>query len=104
MAKLAPADSVTICTLRKLLLPEGCSHAEIGDCLFELDSKNVGYVHTEVFKKRGLGVIVKYTPLEESRVEQIVAAFFEKYEEEKTRQTLALGSEGAKSSPSVAVH
>lgn len=53
MSKRAPPGTITICTLRKHLLPQGCSQDEIGSLFFSLDTRNVGYVHREAFEKNG---------------------------------------------------
>jgi serine O-acetyltransferase len=75
MAKEAPKGTVTICTMRHLLLPERCSPMEFGLCLLELDEKNVGYVKMDVFRRNGVAAIVKHTSLSEERARQIVDKF-----------------------------
>jgi len=77
LARLAPKNSITICTLHKILAPLGCSHNEIASCLFALDVRNVGYVHRDVFAKQGVDVIVERTKLERTTVEKVVAMYLE---------------------------
>jgi len=75
MAKMAPKGAVTICTLRHLLLPEGCTPMEFGLCLLELDEKNVGYFYKDVFRRKGVAAILKHTQLAEARAQAIVDAY-----------------------------
>lgn len=49
MAKTAPQGSITICALRQLLNPAGCSISEVGEVLFAMDTHNVGYVKPAIF-------------------------------------------------------
>ena len=75
MAKLAPKGTVTLCTLRHLLSPEGCSIMEIGLCFLELDEKNVGYVYKSVFRDKGAQAILKHTELDEARARALVDSY-----------------------------
>lgn len=75
MAKIAPKGSVTICTLKNLLLPEGCTPMEFGLVLLELDEKNVGYVYKDVLQRNGVAAIVKHTALDKARAQAIVDAY-----------------------------
>jgi hypothetical protein len=75
LAKLAPPNTVTICTLSKLLKPYGCTACEIGACLFALDIKNEGYINMDVFRVNGAEAIVASTSLSRERVESIIATF-----------------------------
>lgn len=76
MSHGAPPGTITICTLAKLLRPFGCAHSEIGACIFALDTKNVGYVHMDEFRKNCVQVITKFTKLEPTAVENIMKAYF----------------------------
>jgi serine O-acetyltransferase len=75
LAKLAPHGTVTICTLNRLLQPQGCTAAEIGACMFDLDTKNVGYIKIEVFKQRAVEVITDRTNLDEAKVATLLTSF-----------------------------
>jgi len=77
MAKMAPKGTVTICTLRHLLHPEGCTPMEFGLSFLELDEKNVGYVHMDVFRRKGVAAIVKHTSLDEARAQALVDSYVE---------------------------
>jgi len=77
LAKLAPKDAITICTLHKILSPLGCSMNEIGSSLFALDERNVGYVHRDAFAQHGVDIIVEQTTLERPTVDRAVTAYLE---------------------------
>ena len=71
MAQEAPPGCITICALRALLMPEGCTSAEIGACFFELDKRNVGYIWKTEFLEKAVEVIVKHAKLDKTRVMSI---------------------------------
>lgn len=76
MAQSAPAGSITICTLRRLLGPEGCSSSEIGEVIFQLDTRNVGYCKPNIFfGAGGRDAIVQKTRLTLERVTVVMAEF-----------------------------
>ncbi|CAB9507922.1 Serine acetyltransferase [Seminavis robusta] len=87
MARSAPPGSITICALRRLLYPEGCSMFEIGGVLMQLDTKDVGYCKPQVFfgTSAGADAIVQNTQLTMERVTVIMAEFELQW---KTEQSL----------------
>lgn len=72
MAFRAPANSLTIVSLRNLLLPEGCDSDEIGGTFFELDTKNVGHVHWKAAKDKLGTALENNTKLSKDKIESIV--------------------------------
>jgi hypothetical protein len=86
MAKSAPPGTVTICALAELLKPYGCTANEIGACLFALDTKNVGYVHMDVFRLHGVEAIAASTGLSWDRVESITASFLLQHSTQRAAQ------------------
>lgn len=64
----APPDSVTILSLMKYMVPLGFTSCQIGPILFELDQKNVGYVHTNDFQDHGKEIISRLTELPSKEV------------------------------------
>lgn len=89
MAKMAPKGSLTICTLKHLLAPEGCTPMEFGMCLLELDEKNVGYVYMDVFRRKGVAAIVKHTNLDEARAQALVHDYVESHSSSTVMERLA---------------
>jgi hypothetical protein len=75
MSKRAPPGTITICSLRKMLMPEGCSQDEIGSLFFSLDTKNVGHVHRDVFEKVGRDAIEKHTSVQKERIQDLLTNF-----------------------------
>ena len=75
-AKRSPPGSITIVTLRKLLLPEGCSQDEIGSLFFNLDQDNVGHIHRQAFEQIAPEAIPKYTSLKDPEQCQVVLTKF----------------------------
>jgi len=76
LAKSAPKNCITICTLRCMLGPEGCTKSEIGEILFHLDIRDVGYVHPEdFFTDATTALIHEKTTLTKERCEQIMTTF-----------------------------
>jgi serine O-acetyltransferase len=78
MAQTAPKGTVTIETLRKLLLKEGCTQYEIGCMLFELDTQNVGYVDWGAFEQ-GYAAAFRncITSISKTRMEELAKTFKE---------------------------
>ena len=84
LARSAPPGSITICTLRRLLHPEGCSVSVVGEVLFALDTRNVGYVQPHVFFTPDTQkVLVDKTQLAPDRVAAMMAAFQEQWTQEQ---------------------
>lgn len=77
MAKNAPPGTVTIVTVGNLLCPEGCTKAEVGEVFFALDTKNVGYVHMDVFRLKCPELIEQYTSINPDRVVSLLSSFLE---------------------------
>jgi serine O-acetyltransferase len=75
LACSAPPESITIFTLNDLLAPHGCTPCEIGACLFQLDTTNVGHVKTSAFRAHAVDVITKCTKLDRPLAESITASF-----------------------------
>lgn len=95
LAQFAPQGSITICTLRRILNPVGCTHSEVGEVLFALDTRNVGYIKPEIFfGEETHKCIVECTHLDAAAVQDIMADFHEQWSNEQT----LLGGNGAKMS------
>lgn len=75
MAKMAPKGSITICTLRSMLHPFGCTPMEIGMCFLDLDEKNVGHFYKDVLRRKGVDAIVEHTKLGEEQAQAIVEGY-----------------------------
>ena len=76
MSKRAPPGTITIVSLRKLLLPEGCSRFEVDSLFFQLDVQNVGYVHRAYFAKHGPEAMETCcTTLPPERIQALVSNF-----------------------------
>ena len=63
LAFKAPKGTVTILSLMKYLIPLGLKSCAVGPIMFELDQRNVGYVHTSEFEDRGKDCISRLTKL-----------------------------------------
>jgi serine O-acetyltransferase len=87
MSVSAPPGSITICVLRRLLLPEGCTSFEIGEVLFQLDTHNVGYCKPEVFFKTGRNVLAQKTRLTMERIEEIMTTYERQRNQEQKKLT-----------------
>mmetsp|Transcript_4694 Transcript_4694/g.7808 ORF Transcript_4694/g.7808 Transcript_4694/m.7808 type:complete len:397 (-) Transcript_4694:481-1671(-) len=75
MTKGAPQDAVTWASIKKLMLLEGCTETECGQVFFQLDTKNVGYVHLDEFKKRGEEILSRFTSITPERMHELVTNF-----------------------------
>ena len=77
MAQKAPKGTVTITTMRDLLVPLKVSQSDIGGILFALDTKNVGYVRPEKFVETFPKVMEELYPetLTKEQVQDIVDQF-----------------------------
>jgi hypothetical protein len=69
LAFKAPKGTVTILNLMKYLIPLGLKSCDIGPIMFDLDERNVGYVHTSEFEDRGKDCISRLTSLEAKDVD-----------------------------------
>jgi serine O-acetyltransferase len=83
LARSAPPGSITLCTLRRLLHPEGCTSYEIGEVLFQLDTRNVGYCKPDLFFATGRNVIVQKTRLTMECVNVIMTALEQHWKAEQ---------------------
>jgi hypothetical protein len=63
LAFKAPKGTITINTLMKYLVPLGFTSCKIGPIMFDLDQRNVGYVHTSEFEERGKECLSRLTGL-----------------------------------------
>jgi len=74
LAKNAPKGTVTIRTIAKLLLQEGCNECQIGGVFFSMDDRNVGYFAATEDKLRQLrDKIIEYCPMiKPDRVDELV--------------------------------
>jgi len=63
LAFKAPKGTVTILNLMKYLIPLGLKSCAVGPIMFELDRRNVGYLHTSEFEDRGKDCISRLTKL-----------------------------------------
>lgn len=87
LAKSAPKGSITICILRHMLNPEGCSSSDIGEVLFALDTRNVGYIKPDVFfNDTTTALLTDKAMLSPERAKQVMAEFKEQW----TKQQLLL--------------
>uniref|UniRef100_A0A7S3KZ49 serine O-acetyltransferase n=1 Tax=Amphora coffeiformis TaxID=265554 RepID=A0A7S3KZ49_9STRA len=96
LAKNAPPDSITFCTLKSLLQPEGCPLYQIGEIMFTLDTRNVGYVKPEAFlTNEAKQIIVEKTKWPLERVTAVLEKFRDKWHNatsNKARQPHAVQS------------
>lgn len=76
LSACAPDGTVNIHTLSHILKPLGCTAAEVSACLFALDTHNVGHISMEVFRKAAVGVISKYTKLNEKTLTGVLESYF----------------------------
>ena len=73
LARSAPKHTVTILTIRKLLLPEGCTPCQVGSVFFALDTSNVGYLKPEYFVQHAPKILEETIPeLEPAKIQSIV--------------------------------
>jgi hypothetical protein len=75
LSKRAPPGTITIVSLRNLLKAQGCTHDEIGASFFALDTKNVGYIHRDVFAKTCRDALLQNTSLSSEQIERIVNTY-----------------------------
>jgi serine O-acetyltransferase len=75
LAKSAPAGTLTICKLGSMLKKFGSSSCEIGSTFFQLDTRNVGFVKRDAFRKTGVEAIVQNTNLNRATAQQVVESF-----------------------------
>jgi hypothetical protein len=84
ISTLAPKDSITICSLYKLLLKEGVPEDVVGCIFFALDTKNVGYVHCtlencerliQLLKEECTAAAKEWTLEEETKICKVVEAY-----------------------------
>ena len=81
LAITAPKGSITFGTLQKILQPFGCTHSEIGAVLFDMDSRNVGYVYVNEFRERSVDVILKNTSLKDRElVENLINEYLQTHQ------------------------
>jgi serine O-acetyltransferase len=77
MSKAAPPGTMTMRKLWRMLSPEGCTHSEIGSTFFALDTRNVGYVHRDVFEKTCREAILENTQLSSQQIERVVTTYIQ---------------------------
>lgn len=86
IAESAPAGTITMCTLGNLLKPLGCISSQVGDILFDLDKRSLGYVKPDVFfTHRTQEVIVEKTKLPAEQVASAISDFREKWTKERAQ-------------------
>lgn len=73
MAQQAPKGTVTIITLRKLMLQTGATECQVGPAFFALDIKNVGFVNRSYFAEHARDVLNEYCP--DTNVDKLVHQF-----------------------------
>jgi serine O-acetyltransferase len=84
MARSAPKGTITLCTLRRLLHPEGCSIFDIGEILFALDTHNVGYVSPDVlFNDKGEALVAEKTRLPRDKVTTMMKKWQDQWPKEQ---------------------
>ncbi len=82
MSLTAPKGTITIVSLQKVLLPEGCTSNEIGCTFFDLDLRNVGYVHWKDAQNTLKGCLSNNTRLTEDRIKAILEHLEKKHHQE----------------------
>ena len=80
VAKNAPPGGITFCTLKSLLQPEGCQMYQIGEIMFALDTRGVGYLKPEAFfTEKAQEVIAEKTKWSSERVTFVLEKFRDKW-------------------------
>ena len=92
LARKAPPDGITFCTLKSLLGSEGCPIYQIGEIMFTLDTRNVGYLKPEVFfTKEAQRIIAEKTKWPLERVIVVLEKF--RNNQQNTTTTTTTSSE-----------
>lgn len=72
MSLSAPKGTLTIVSLQKVMRPEGCTSNEIGSTFFDLDLRNVGYVHWSEAYQLLPSSLSRNTRLTDDQIEAVV--------------------------------